>query len=209
MMDASIIIPAFNEEKNIASVVKRVRKLSKKYEIIVVDDGSRDTTSKIAAAAGARVITLKKNHGKAFSCITGARAASSEKIIFIDADLQLLPEEIPKFVRALDKCELAAGVRDMSEVPIQRRASNWLAARLIGGKDALCGFRGVRKNALLKMDIRSKRYEFEAEMLLAAKKRGYKIIEIPVSVRYENFSGMGISDSLRVLWFIVKKRLSI
>jgi glycosyltransferase involved in cell wall biosynthesis len=206
-MEASVIIPAYNEEKNIEKAVKRVRAVSKGYEIIVVDDGSSDRTGYISRKAGARVIRLGKNQGKASACLAGAGKAGCEKVVFIDADLQLKPEEIPKFVRALDDCDLAVGIREMKKVPLQRRLSNSIAAKLVGGKDVLCGFRGVKKAALSKMKIKSRRYEFEAEMILAAKKKGLRIKEVPVSVSYESYRGMGIADSLRVLIFILKKRL--
>jgi glycosyltransferase involved in cell wall biosynthesis len=208
MHTATIVIPAYNEEKNIADVIRRIRKVSGKYEIIVVDDGSADKTGEIARKEGVKAIRLGKNMGKAFACLKGSAEARSEKIVFIDADLQLQPEEIPLFVKALEGCDLAVGVREMKNIPIQRRISNSIAKKLVGGtSDALCGFRAIRKKALMEMNIQSRRYEFEAEMVINARKMGLKIREVPVSVSYDSYKGMGFGDSLRVLLFILKKRL--
>ncbi len=214
MYEATIIIPAYNEEKNIQTVIRRVRNVSNKYEIIVVDDGSQDRTAELARQEKAKVISLKKNSGKAFACLTGSSQAGCEKIVFIDADLQLRPEEIPKFVAALERAELAIGVRGMKDIPVQRRLANIIARCLVpatkGKKflDVLCGFRAVRKSALKKMQLKQRRYEFESEMLLSAVKKGMKIKEVPVAVSYETYKGMRVVDSLRVLFFILKNRLS-
>ncbi len=207
--EATIVIPAYNEERNIREAVKRVRKVSGKYEIIVVDDGSTDRTADSARQEGANVIRLEKNHGKGFACLAGSKKASCPKIVFIDADMQLRPEEIPKFVSALDTCELAIGVRQMKKIPAQRRVANIVARKAIGVhvQDALCGFRAIRKSALKRMNLQQRRYEFESEMLLAAAKIGIGIKEVPVTVSYNAYRGMGAVDSLKVLIFILKNRL--
>ena len=213
MLDASIIIPAYNEAASIAEVIRRVANVSKRYEIIVVDDGSGDATAEVAKKEGAIVIKISNNQGKGFACIAGGKKANTDKIIFIDADLQLNPEEIPKFVSALDECDLAIGTRDMKKIPLQRRLSNNLAKMLIQSprgmkfSDALCGFRAVRKSKFLNMKFEKKRYEFESEMLLIAVENNMTIKEVPVEVSYESYKGMGIGDSLKVLMFILKKRL--
>ncbi|MBI4170149.1 MAG: glycosyltransferase family 2 protein [Candidatus Aenigmarchaeota archaeon] len=211
MYEATIIIPAYNEGKNIRDVIQRVRNVSSKYQIIVVDDGSQDRTAGLARQEKVKVITLEKNSGKAFACLTGSSQAGCEKIVFIDADLQLSPEEIPKFVSALDICELAIGVRDMKAIPLQRRLANILARKMVSHgsqqlHDVLCGFRAVRKSALKKMSLKQRRYEFESEMLLAALKNHMKIKEVSVTVSYESYKGMSVIDSLRVLLYILKNR---
>jgi len=207
-MKATVVIPAYNEEKNITSVVSRLRKISRYFDIIVVDDGSSDNTTDAAKMAGARVLTLKKNQGKANACIVGSKIARCEKIIFIDADLQHIPEDIPKFVSALESCDLAIGVRSMSRIPVQRRIANVVARRLVPGdfSDVLCGFRAVRKSCLKKMQFKGRGYEFEVEMLIFAKNHGLRIIEVPVNVSYESYQGMSMLDSAKLLLFILRNR---
>jgi len=207
---ASVIVPAYNEERTIKDVIRRVRNVSKGYEIIVVDDGSADRTAEIAKQENAIVIKLGKNRGKGFACAAGSRKAGCEKIVFIDADLQLKPEEIPKFVSALDRCDLAIGVREMKKIPLQRRIANAVARKILGVpvRDALCGFRAARKRSLKKMNLTQRRYEFESEMLLAAARNGMKIEEVPVNVSYDAYKGIGMADSARIVLFILKNRLA-
>lgn len=85
-MKVAAIIPAFNEEKTIGSVVSVVRRW-KPDEVIVVDDGSEDNTSEVARNAGARVITLEQNLGKGGAMKAGAMATEAEVVLFVDADL--------------------------------------------------------------------------------------------------------------------------
>ncbi len=209
--EASVVVPAYNEESSIKEVVKRIRNVSSKYEIIIVDDGSADGTAEMAKQENATVIKLGENHGKGFACAAGSKKASCEKIVFIDADLQLKPEEIPKFISALDRCDLAIGVREMKKIPIQRRLANAVARKILGVpvRDALCGFRAVRKHALKKMNLTQRRYEFESEMLLAAARHGMKIEEVPVNVSYDAYKGMTAADSARIVLFILKERSSL
>ncbi len=213
MATATIIIPAYNEEKRIAEVVKKVRSVSDNYEIIVVDDGSNDKTAEIARKEKAFVMRIEKNSGKGNACLEGSKHAISEKIIFIDGDMQLKPEEIPLFVDALDKNEVAIGIRGMRAAPLKRRIANRIAASLLSGAagqrfdDVLCGFRGVKKSAFKKLNLRKNGYEFESEMLLAAAKQKMKIAKVPVTVSYDTEKGIGTLDSIRVLLFILKSRI--
>jgi glycosyltransferase involved in cell wall biosynthesis len=208
MPEATIVIPAYNEEKNIRQVLTRIKKISGKYEIVVVDDGSSDRTAQIAKKEGANVLSFGKNRGKSAACIAGARKARSGKIVFIDADLQLMPEEIPKFVKALDTCDLAIGVRNMGSIPVQRRMANAIARKMLPNRkdisDVLCGFRAMRKRKFEELELKGSRYEFEFEMLLGAIKKKFKISQIPVRVSYENYRGMSPLNSLKLLLFILK-----
>lgn len=210
-MEASVIIPAYNEEKNIENVIERVKRTGN-YEIIIVDDGSSDKTAEIALKKGVKVISQKQNKGKASACIKGVENAKSSKIVFIDADMQLKPEEIPLFVKALDSCDLAIGVRDMKKIPFQRRLSNIVARYFVKMKtgqkfsDVLCGFRGIRNDKIKKMKFSGKGYEFETEMIFEAVKNKMKIKEVPVSVNYESYRGMSIINSIKLLIFIIKQK---
>jgi glycosyltransferase involved in cell wall biosynthesis len=207
MHKASVIIPAYNEEEKIGELIKRIRKLPGNFEIIVVDDASTDRTAETVKKEKATIISNPKNQGKAYSCKIGAAAAKSHKLVFIDADLQLQPEDIPKFVEALKGCDLAIGRRNFRKVPLMRRASNFAAKKLIGQNDALCGLRAIRKKDFISLGLKKDRYEFESEMLLRAKSMRMKICEIPVGITYASGKGMGLADSLKVFWFILKKRL--
>lgn len=211
--EASVIVPAYNEEKNIQDVVRRIRRASKSYEIIVVDDGSTDRTADIAEKEKAIVIRLGKNMGKGFACRKGAERARSDKIVFIDGDLQLMPEEIPRLVDALDGCDIAAGTRKREDIPAKRRIANALAAKLVSRiadrryEDALCGFRAARKKAFFSLGLKKRGYEFESEMLIAAARTGAKVQTLPVSVRYAGGKGMGAADGIKVFLFLLRNLL--
>ena len=209
-MKASIILPAYNEEKNIASVIEKV---PSRHEIIVVDDGSTDRTLEVAKNLGCNCIRLSRNMGKGFACRTGVKIATNDKLVFMDSDGQLDAGEIPKMLSTLKKCGLAVGVRDINDIPSQRKISNIFAkfvmSRAAGKKlgDVLCGFRAIKKEDFLNLNLRKKRYEIEAEMIINAVKNNLKIKEVPVSVCYGIGSSMPLNDSLKVTSYILGKAL--
>ncbi|MDQ5927612.1 MAG: hypothetical protein QG633_50 [Patescibacteria group bacterium] len=133
----SVIIPAFDEEKTIATVVAVARTHPQVVEVIVVDDGSTDDTAARAEAAGARVVSLKKNEGKAQAMEAGVESATSDIVLFLDADLiGLTHEHINRIIGPV-----MDGSRDM-HVGIHARHSFWLNKLLrvfpiIGGERAV------------------------------------------------------------------------
>ncbi len=213
-MNVSVIVPAKDEEKNIGKVIEGIKASCKDCELIVVDDGSEDRTSEVAESLGCRVLRLEENHGKGFACRLGAENASSQKIVFIDADGQFYSEEIPKLAEKLNECDIAIGSRDWEAVPIQRRLSNRFSRFLVNSatksryRDVLCGFRAVRRDSFIKLGLGKNRYEFEVEMLIKAHKKGLRVCEVPVRVRYLDYPGMPISQSIKLALFIITQRLS-
>ena len=205
-MKASVILPAYNEENNIAAVLDAV---PAKYEIIVVDDGSTDRTLEIAKSYGCNCIRFAKNTGKGAACVAGARLAANENLVFIDSDGQLDAKEIPLLLRALRNCDLAVGTRSIEDIPVQRRISNNFAKAVLSkaaGKrlgDVLCGFRAIRKGNFLSLHLKKKRYEIETEMIIKAVRRGLKIKEVPISVRYGIGSSMPFADSMKVASYLI------
>ncbi|MBI2172819.1 MAG: glycosyltransferase family 2 protein [Candidatus Aenigmarchaeota archaeon] len=207
MPAASVIIPVYNEMKDIESVLKKIRK---DYEVIVVDDGSDMDICGFLGKKADKCIRLEKNTGKGYACRVGAEHASCEKIVFIDGDSQLDPYQIPQFVSALDKADMVVGFRSRSDVPFQRMISNTFAAVMVFlstrrfYRDVLCGFRAFRKSKFLEMGLRSNRYEFETETMIKASRRGLSVIQVPVSVEYKR-RGMGIKESVRVVIYQIKE----
>ena len=207
-MIASIIIPAYNEEKNIGKVLEGIKKTVRGYEIIVIDDGSTDRTADIVKNLGYRCISLKKNMGKGYACRAGVNSSRTKKIIFFDADNQFSAKDIPKFAKALDNYDMAVGTRNRKSMPVQRRFSNFIARKIInhitGRKynDVLSGFRAIRKDAFLALKMGKNRYEFESEMMIKAK--SLRIKEMPVSVCYGG-SGMPASQSAKVFFYLMKE----
>lgn len=211
-MKASIILPAFNEEKNIGKVIDKINGAGS-YEIIVVDDGSSDRTLEVAKRLGCNCIRLNKNCGKGFASRAGAKIASHKNIVFMDSDGQLDGGEISKMLSALKICDLAVGSRNISSIPRQRIISNSFARSVLSaaaGKklnDALCGFRAIRKEDFFSLRLQKRRYEIEAEMIIKASRNGLKIREVPISVRYDVGSRMPVADSMKVASYLVSKAL--
>ena len=212
-MKASIILPAYNEGKNIGKVIRAVKKTGD-HEIIVVDDGSRDNTLDVAKAEGCICVRLNKNRGKGFACKTGAKIATNNNLVFIDSDGQLDAREILSLLAALKSCDIAVGVRNLNDIPIQRKFSNKFARSMVSaaaGKrlgDVLCGFRAIRKKDLFGLELKKRRYEFEAEMIIKAVQKGLKIKEVPVTVRYGIGSSMPITESAKVTSYVLGAALN-
>ncbi len=216
----AVILPAYNEGKNISSVLSKISSC----DVIVVDDGSTDNTTDITRSCGFEPLVLNKNSGKAVACMAGIENSSRDFNIFMDSDGQLNPEEIPIFVEALKGADIVIGERRMKDIPLQRRVANMFARRMvkmITGKkfnDVLCGFRGVRKGEFRKLKLKKSSYFFEAEMLIEASRKGLRIKTVPVSVSYKDASSrrigsrMPLHKSMQIaLWLMkeaVKKRIT-
>ncbi len=211
MEKATIVLPAYNEEKKIGHVLKNIVSLDN-YDIIVVDDGSTDRTADVSKKY-ARVISLKRNMGKGYACRIGADNAKFQNLVFIDSDGQLSPNNISKFLVKLRDSDLVVGKRTIKAIPIQRKFANRFANSLVRRitksdlGDSLCGLRAIRKKDFEALDLRKNRYEFESEMLIKAAKKNMKIEHVPVDVSYKDYSGMPITQSLRVAFYLIKEYL--
>ena len=195
--EVAVIIPAYNEEKNISSIIKRIKD-SVDAEIIVVDDCSQDKTRKIALKSGARVISHKVNKGKGEALKTGFESLKRDKdvkyVILIDADSQYDPEDIPKLLDELEAgYDYVTGFRNWKrDVPFRHRFANFLwrnAFNILFGVrlfDSNCGFIGMNRKA---MKIISKEsyggYIIDNMMMANAIKNGLKIKQVPVKVHYK------------------------
>ncbi|KPJ55781.1 hypothetical protein AMJ49_06360 [Parcubacteria bacterium DG_74_2] len=211
-MQVSVIIPAYNEARFIASVLSLVPKA---YEIIVVDDGSTDKTKQIAQAfPEVKIISHPEKLGKGAALRTGIKSANGEMLVFIDGDNQFNSSEIIKLVDLIqkDKADFVLGVRDFSKVPLTRRITNMLtgfAIYLITGKnfkDPLIGFRAVSKNYIEQIELKRNDFRTETEMLIKLEKTGCRIQEIPVSINYDsNNSYFGARDGIILVSFLFNK----
>ena len=197
-MQTAVVIPALNEEKNVGSVVKEARRSLPKAAIIVVDDGSRDDTAKIARAAGAVVLVNKKNLGKMES--TKKAMSHIEKkypaagvVALIDADRQYAASDLPKIVGpiAVGRADFVVGKRSLRDIPYFRHKFGIFAIaavfNLMNGTnftDTVCGLRAISVDAFKNMRLCSSGYAIESEMLVEAIKNGIRVVEVPVKVDY-------------------------
>jgi len=220
----AVLVPAYNEEKNIGEVIQRLKKF--KLKIVVIDDGSIDKTSKIARRKGAIVIRHEKNKGKAEAIKTGIsfllkKYAKVDKVVLIDADMQYLPEECEKFFKKLDEADYVIGARKPSEIPFFNRFGNFIwrnAFNLLFGTkflDTNCGYIGMNRKAMEEMrKVIYGGYILENAMLMQAIKRGLKIAHVPVKVLYKGkrnwrkSARMFFGVLLFILWQGLKYRIS-
>ena len=195
-MSILVCIPAFNEGKVIDKVIKDCLKFSN--EVVVCDDGSMDNTYEVADSAGAGVIRHEKNIGKGESLrslFKFARHSNHDIIVTIDGDGQFIPEEIPKLVKSIkeNKSDLVIGYRfdDTTEIPNYRRFGNKMLDKMtnmveeISVRDTQSGFRGYSRKVIDDIDFKMKGFGADAEILIDAAKKGYRLSEEKITVIYD------------------------
>lgn len=211
-------MPAVNEVGRIGKVLREL----KPYEIpvIVVDDGSKDDTAKIAEREGAIVLKHKINLGKGAGMKTGALAAfhlGADAVIFMDADGQHKAGDLPKFIKALGKgYDVVFGSRHLNlGAPLVRSLGNKFAPFLINFmfrikvSDLTCGFRALTRKAYKIINWQSIRYGVETEMVAMTGKFKLKYCEVPVrTVYYDKFKGTTILDAVSILFEVIYWRLT-
>jgi dolichyl-phosphate beta-glucosyltransferase len=208
----SIIIPAYNEEKRLPATLTRILEFLfdggwEFSEIVVVDDGSRDLTRKIAEQAGARVLANEGNRGKGYSVRRGMLAAKADWALLTDADLSAPIEELEKLwsvaehrkaavafgSRALDRSLI--GVRQSPFRDLSGRIFNFVMRALTGlpYHDTQCGFKLFRADAAREIFSRQRLegFGFDVEVLYIAHRLGYSCAEVPV--RWNDVAGSKVS----------------
>jgi glycosyltransferase involved in cell wall biosynthesis len=194
--NVAALIPAFREERRIFDVARRTR--AQLDTVLVVDDGSPDSTAAEARNAGVEVIRHSANQGKGAAIKTGLRALSARGgfryILLLDGDGQHLPEEIPHFLEAAERTGAAMllgnRMSDTRRMPFVRQMTNrfmsWQISRVSGQPmpDTQCGFRMVRADLVPALFGESNNYDYETEMLVITSRRGSRIVSVPVSTIY-------------------------
>lgn len=191
------IVPALNEEVTIGSVVLQLKRHANK--VIVVDDGSVDKTSEVARMAGAEVIRLEENHGKAYAVKKGIDALKGQDldaVVMVDGDGQHRVSDLPAVLAPLlrGEADLVIGSRlicNGHRVPTYRRFGQWVMNRFtnMGAKERLTdtqsGFRAMNMNGVMNMDFNCDGYGLESGMIVHFASRGLTIKEVPIDVRYD------------------------
>jgi glycosyltransferase involved in cell wall biosynthesis len=194
--NAVVVIPAYNEERFIGSVVLKTRQIVS--TVIVVDDGSRDSTAEIAAAAGAVVVRHEGNKGKGVALNTGflkAKEYTPEVVITLDGDWQHMPEEMALVAAPILEggADIVVGSRYLeksSDVPVQRVIGHWgftSLTNIVSGvslTDSQSGYRAFSPAALDALTFSSNSFSVESEMQFLAKDHKLKVVEVPITIRY-------------------------
>jgi len=193
-----IVVPAYNEERFIGSVVLKI--LQFPVSVIVVDDGSSDNTAFIAEAAGAIAIRHNQNMGKGEALNTGiceARKMNPEAIVLIDSDGQHLVMELPRLVQPIfeEGADIVIGSRYLektSQVPPHRvlghQFFNIVTSLASGVKvsDSQSGYRAFSPKAFNTDLFLSANFSVESEMQFLAHEHGLKVTEVPITVQYND-----------------------
>ncbi len=224
-MKIFIVIPVFNEENYIRSVIKKIKR--QKLPVIVIDDGSTDLTllklRGVSKTVGCSIEVLSHNInlGKGAAMKTGAEAAflqGADAVIFMDSDGQHDIGDLPKFVKKLNEgYEVVYGSRNMQMgVPLVRYLGNKTVSLLISFlfgiyvSDILCGYRATTNKAYDKIKWESAEYAVETEMVIRTAKNKLKYCEVPVATLYlDVFKGVSLMDAIGILFDILRWRIKI
>ena len=205
-MKLLVLIPAFNEEKTITSVLNRIPDQIDGIDeicIIVVDDGSKDKTVQLALEFGADVVSHRYNKGVGGAFNTGlikALEVGADVMVNIDADGQFLPEEIPALISPIvaKQADFVTGDRFFHTIKKHQKPAEMSSIKYWGNKqmarlisvlteqqfnDVSCGFRAYSKEAMLRLNLTGK-FTYTQETFIDLANKGLSIATVPVSVKY-------------------------
>lgn len=186
----SIVMPAFDEQGNVGRAVAAARAAAERHadkvEVIVVDDGSHDETVAEAQAAGAEVVSHGSNRGYGAALRSGFDSASLPWVFLVDADNQFDPDQLGELVARAPDVDMVVGYRSERADSARRvwagRLWNGLCRLAFGylGRDIDCAFKLLRTDFLRDLDLSCDGASLSAELFWMARRRGARIVEIPV-----------------------------
>ncbi len=224
----SVVIPAWNEERRLPSTLARIVDFltprGQPFEVLVVDDGSTDGTARVVLAFGSAVVRLRRsgmNRGKGHAVRQGMLEATGARRLMTDADLSTPIEDLPKLERALEAgADVAIGSRAVTgaNVEVRQRAFREGMGRLFNLavrvlllpdlRDTQCGFKLFTADAA-RAAFEASRLEgfcFDVEALVAARERGFGIVEVPVTWRNDAATRVGLRQGARAFADLVEIR---
>jgi len=216
-----VAIPAYNEELAIGSTIHKAQQYAP--EVVVVDDGSSDSTAEVARRAGATVIKHEENKGKGAAIQTILDFATRdewEATVLLDGDGQHLPEDIPAVVDPVleEDADMVIGSRYLEtdgddETPLYRRFGQQVLDVLTTGSsgaevtDSQSGFRALSSSAVEEMHVSTNGIGVESEMINDAAEKNIEMTEVPIDVRYDGIDGQTynpLHHGLSVVVFLVQ-----
>ncbi len=232
----SVVIPAFNEEKRIKSTLNKIISFLKEkkflYELIIVDDGSVDKTSEISEKILSRekinykILKNDKNYGKGYSFKQGFLKSSGKYVLLCDADLSTQIEEVDDFFELMEEknADIVIGIRTLKESPDilikRKRFTRTISAKIfnklvnflfkLNFKDTQCGFKLFKKEKCTPVmeNLHTKRFSFDVEILLKAKKNGLKIKEKQVIWQDSSHSSVKLlKDSFEMVFSLIQLKI--
>ena len=233
-IELSFVVPAYNEEDFIEDTLGTIDDVIKgknlPYEIVVVDDGSKDATLSIAKKyAGknghVKVVSYTENVGKGHAVKTGFMQTNGNIVVFVDGDMEINLGTISQYLEALKYGDIVIAskkhINSKVDVPVSRRVLSGVfngLVRVLTGvplKDTQSGLKAMRKSAFIDVFPRLavKRYAFDVELLAVANLYGLKVVEMPVNIKLDRkfkpkemlrmlLDLLGIAYRLRVIhWY--------
>jgi glycosyltransferase involved in cell wall biosynthesis len=214
----TIIIPALNESGNIRQLVHEVENIVP-AEVIVVDNGSTDSTAQEAHQAGARVV-VEPLRGYGYACAAGVtQAQHADILVFLDGDYSFAPSDLPSLLAPIieDRADLVLGSRTLGHIapgamPPHQRLGNQIVSRLMNilyglSITDLGPYRAIRRSLLVQLHMQEMTFGWPTEMIVKAARHGARIVEVPVSYHPRRFGHSKVGGTVRgtilATWFIL------
>lgn len=219
-MKVCVLLPTLNEEESIGDMIKAVRKVSKKYEIWVVDSGSTDGTLEIASKLGVNLFKVSRR-GKGFAIACAFRNLNYDSVVLLDSDMSYCPSDIPAMLKALKNDKVVLGDRFSGTIEegamsgvnhIGNNALTLIAYFLYGEMawDMCSGFWAFRKEAYKRMTIDAVHFSLEANFYCQCVKHGFNIATVPITYKKRRGqSKLSIFDGFQIFSYLISKRLML
>ena len=221
----TVIMPVYNEESTLREITARVQAVGIASEIVIVNDGSEDSTrailDELGQQPGIRVIHHEKNQGKGAAVVTGIHAASGDVLVIQDADLEYDPQDYLKLLEPIQagEVDVVYGSRFADSETEKPMLMSWFANLgltlitnlLYGAKltDMETCYKVFRREVVEDITIHARGFEFEPEFTAKILKRGIKIKELPISFnprRYSEGKKITAWDGVNAIWTLIKYR---
>jgi len=213
--NVSIIIPVLNEAAIIGNIVSEIKALYPDYDVIVINDGSQDTTADEAQKAGATVFSHPYNIGNGAAVKSGIRVAAGDILVFMDGDGQHNPQDIAKLLDYIPEFDMAVGTRSIGDHASLGRALgnqiyNWFASYVakFSIKDLTSGFRAVKSNVALNfLYLLPNTYSYPTTLTLGILRSGLSLKYVPIKTRRREGGKSNIKilqDGVRFFMIITK-----
>ncbi len=213
--NVSVIIPVFNEAAIIGNIVSEIKALYPDYDVIVINDGSQDTTADEAQKAGATVFSHPYNIGNGAAVKSGIRVAAGDILVFMDGDGQHNPQDIAKLLDYIPEFDMAVGTRSIGDHASLGRALgnqiyNWFASYVakFSIKDLTSGFRAVKSNVALNfLYLLPNTYSYPTTLTLGILRSGLSLKYVPIKTRRREGGKSNIKilqDGVRFFMIITK-----
>lgn len=213
-LDISAFFPAYNEAANLESLTRRtaetLQRLARQWEIIIVDDGSRDTTPEVAnrlvqALPGVKYLRHAQNQGYGGAVRTGLKTAQYDWVFFTDGDGQFDPTELERLVPLTTEADFIAGFRIKRRDHFLRKLNAWAWGTLVrtlfglSVRDIDCAFKLFQRRVIDAAPLEASGAMISTELLARAKKLGYRFRQVGVN-HYPRQAGKQTGANPKVIW---------